>query len=215
MRKSKIDVYELTAKNKYTDSSEENMMEQDNLLEPSNTTINDENEQFFEMELEIDATLKNLATLTIYNWQSADATDSLAFSAASNMWNSIRHANDNGKSSALHHHLLQSKSDSSYIQVDLGLINNIDNETTTLWQTITKVFILITLDANAEVRDNVADANNFIKLRPTQVDAEFFSTLSDDIQPLVRSQQLNFIKHKLSMSIFKFIVKVKAYSLSP
>lgn len=35
------------------------------------------------MGLKIDTTIESLANLTLYNWQSIDATDSLAFSAAS------------------------------------------------------------------------------------------------------------------------------------
>lgn len=65
MRKSKIDVCELTAKNDHTRSSKENVIELDNLLEPSNTVVNDKNEQFFEMGLKTNATIKSLATLTI------------------------------------------------------------------------------------------------------------------------------------------------------
>ena len=205
MRKSKIDACELAARNDYTGSSEENVMEQDDPLEPSNAAVDDEDQQCFEMGLETDATIESLATLTIYNWRCADATDSLAFPAASHMWNSIRHADDNGKSSALHRHLVQSNSDPSHIQVDMGLINNIDNETTTLWQTITKASASTTSDANAEVGDNVAGADDAIQLRPTQIGAEFLPTLSNDIQPLVGSQQLDFIRRQLGMSIAKLI----------
>ncbi len=115
MRKSKIDACELAARNDHTGGSEENVMEQDDPLEPSNTAVDDKDEQFFEMGLETNATIENLATLTIYNWRSADATASLAFPTASHMWNSIRHADDNGESSAFHRHLLQSNSDSSNI----------------------------------------------------------------------------------------------------
>ena len=42
MRKSKINVYKLAAKNDYTGSSKENVMEQDDPLEPSNTAVNNE-----------------------------------------------------------------------------------------------------------------------------------------------------------------------------
>ncbi len=214
MRKSKIDACELAARNDHMGGSEKNVMEQDDPLEPSNAAVDDEDEQFFEMGLETNATIENLATLTIYNWRSADATDSLAFPAASHMWNSIRHADDNGESSALHCHLLQSNSDSGNIQVDMGLINNIDNETTTLWQTITKASASTTSDANTEVGDDIIGTDDSIQLRPTQVGAEFLPTLSNDIQPLVGSQQLDFIRRELGMSIFKFIVKVKANPLS-
>ncbi len=95
----------------------------------------------------------------------------------------------------------------------MGLINNIDNKTTTLWQTITKASISTTLNANVEVGDNIIGTNDSIQLRPTQVGAEFLPTLSNDIQPVVGSQQLDFIRQELGMSIFKFIVKVKANPL--
>ena len=67
------------------------------------------------MGLEINTTIKSLVTLTIYNSQLANAIDSLAFSKASHIWNSIRHANDNSKSFTLHRHLIQSNSDLGYI----------------------------------------------------------------------------------------------------
>ncbi len=85
------------------------------------------------MELKTDATIKSLATLTIYNWRSADAMDSLAFPVVSQMWNSIRNVDDNGKSSAFHCHLIQKNSDEGHIRGDMGLMNNINNETTILW----------------------------------------------------------------------------------
>ncbi len=107
------------------------MIGQDNLLEPSNVAV-DKDDRFFEMKLETNATIESLATLTVYNWQSANVTDSLAFLATSHMWNSIRHVDDNGKSSVLHCHLIQSNSNAGHIQVDMSLINNINDETTTL-----------------------------------------------------------------------------------
>ncbi len=78
------------------------------------------------------------------------------------MWNSIRHADNNSESSALYRHLLQSNLVSGHIQVDMGLINNIDNKTTTLWQIITKASTLITSDANAKMGDNVASTDNSV-----------------------------------------------------
>ncbi len=44
----------------------------------------------------------------------------------------------------------------------MGLIDNIDNETTTLWQIITKASTLTISDANIEIEDNIAGADNFI-----------------------------------------------------
>lgn len=54
-------------------------MEQDNFLELSNTAIKNKDKQFFEMGLEINAIIKNLATLTIDNWRSVKITNSLVF----------------------------------------------------------------------------------------------------------------------------------------
>lgn len=104
------------------------------------------------------------------------------------MWNSIWHANDNGKSFTFHYHLLQSNLDSVHIQVDMGLINNISNKTTILWQTITKASTSIISDINVEVEENVAGTDNSIYLRFPQVGAEFLPILFDDIQPFVGSQ---------------------------
>lgn len=80
IKKSKIDIYKLAARNNYTSRSEKNVMKQTNLLKPSNAEINNIDKQFFEIKLEIDAIIKSLAILTIYNWQLADIIDSLAFS---------------------------------------------------------------------------------------------------------------------------------------
>ncbi len=107
------------------------MIEQYDSLDPSNTAI-DEDDRFFEIELETDANIESLTTLTVYNWRSADVTDSFVFPATSQMWNSIRHADDNGKSSALHRHLIESNTDAGHIQVDIGLMNIINDETTML-----------------------------------------------------------------------------------
>ena len=105
MRKSKVDVCDLAARNEYTSSSKKYVMGQDNPLDPSNIAV-DKDKRFFKMELKTDAIIKSLATLTIYNWQSADVTDSLAFPVASYIWNSIRYADDNGKSSIFHRHFI-------------------------------------------------------------------------------------------------------------
>lgn len=83
-------------------------MEETNTLEPSNAKVDNVDEQFFEIRPETNTTIKSLATLTLYHWRSADATDSLAFPAVLYMWNDIRHDDDNGKSSALYRHLIQS-----------------------------------------------------------------------------------------------------------
>ncbi len=58
------------------------------------------------MGLEKDVSIKNLVILTVYNWQLTDVMDSLAFSTASYIWNSFRHADNSRKSSAIHYYLL-------------------------------------------------------------------------------------------------------------
>lgn len=80
-------------------------MRQNNPLKSSNIVIN-KNNRFFEIILEINTTIKSLATLIVYNWQSADATDSFIFSTALYIWNSIRHTYNNDKSSTLYCHLI-------------------------------------------------------------------------------------------------------------
>ncbi len=106
MRKSRIDARELAASNDYAVSQEENVMEEDIIINSDDIEIDDINEQCYDMELDTDASIENLVTLTVYNWRSTDATDSLAFPATSHMWNSLRHADENGKSSAIHCHLI-------------------------------------------------------------------------------------------------------------
>ncbi len=80
-------------------------------------------------------------------------------------------------------------------------MNNINDETTMLWQTITKASALTMSDVEAEVGDNVADNYDSMQLNPIQQGAEFFPTLSNDMQLLAGSQQLDFIRRKLGMSI--------------
>ena len=70
----------------------------------------------------------------------------------------------------------------------MSLINNISNETTMLWRTITKPSVLSMPDADAEDRNNIVGIYNFVQLRSIQQGAEFFSTLSNDIQLFVESQ---------------------------
>lgn len=50
----------------------------------------------------------------------------------------------------------------------MGLINNINNKITTLWQTITKASISTMLDAKAKIGNNIAGYYNFIQLYLTQ-----------------------------------------------
>lgn len=78
------------------------MIKQTNPPKPSIAKVEDVDKQFFEMRLEIDTIIKNLATLTIYNWQSIDITDSLAFSAVSYILNIIKYIDDNSKSFPLY-----------------------------------------------------------------------------------------------------------------
>ncbi len=66
-------------------------------------------------------------------------------------------------------------------------MNNIKDKTTTLWQTITKASASTMLDAEAEFGDNIAGNYDPIQLNPTQQGVEFFLILSNDMQPLARS----------------------------
>ena len=82
IKKSKIDIYELAARNNHISRWEKNVMEQANLLKPSNAEINNIDKQFIKIRLETDVIIKSLAIFTIYNWQSADVMNSLAFPTA-------------------------------------------------------------------------------------------------------------------------------------
>lgn len=130
-----------------------------------------------------------------------DVTDSLAFPAASHMWNNLGHADDSGESSSIHCHLIQSHSKSGQIQASMGLISDIENDITTIWQTITKAIASTTQDLAEEIGDNVDDACNSALVLPTQQDGQFLPTLSNDIQNLVGNQQLHLMKSELGMSI--------------
>ncbi len=44
----------------------------------------------------------------------------------------------------------------------MSLMNNFDNETIILWQTITKAFVSTTTDATAKIGDNVAEIDDFL-----------------------------------------------------
>ncbi len=66
MRKRKFDIRKLATSNYHMGSSERYVIEQDNILETSNAAVN-KDKQFFEMKLEIDATIKSLTTFTIDN----------------------------------------------------------------------------------------------------------------------------------------------------
>ncbi len=83
----------------------------------------------------------------------------------------------------------------------MGLMNNINDETTTLWQTITKASTSTMSDVKVEVGDNVAGNYDSMQLNPTQQGAEFFPTLSNDMQSFAGSQQLDFIRRELGMLI--------------
>lgn len=142
-------------------------MKQANPLEPNIAKVDNVDKQFFEMGLEINAPIKSLATLTIYNQQLANAIDSLTFSAALHMQNNIRHAKNNSKSSTFYCYFTQSNLHLGHIQGDIGLINNINNETTTLWQIIVKVSASTMSDADTKVRDNIIGTYYSIQLYST------------------------------------------------
>ncbi len=58
---------------------------------------------------------------------------------------------------------------------------------------MTKFSILTISDAKVEIGNDVAGNYNSMQLHPTQQSAEFLPTLSNDMQSLVESQQLDFI----------------------
>lgn len=58
-------------------------MRQDNILKANTAIVTNKDKQFFEMGLETDTTIKSLVTLTFYNWQLIDITNSLTFLATS------------------------------------------------------------------------------------------------------------------------------------
>lgn len=68
MAKSKIDIYELAARNDHTCSLEENAIGQADLLELNKAKITNVNKQFFKIGLETGASFKTLAILTLYKW---------------------------------------------------------------------------------------------------------------------------------------------------
>lgn len=75
-------------------------------MELNNATIN-KNKQFFKIKLETNTTIKKLAFLTVYNWQSVNIIDDLVFSAVLDMWNNIRYINNNDKSFAFYYQLIK------------------------------------------------------------------------------------------------------------
>lgn len=92
------------------------------------------------------------------------------------------------------------------MQVDISLINNINNETTMLWQAIKKASTSTISEAEAKIGNDIAGNYNSIQLYLTQEGVEFFLTLFNDIKSLIRSQQLDFIKRELSMSISRLML---------
>lgn len=65
MRKSKIDARELITSNDYVTSQKENVIKENIIMNPDNMKIDRKNKQYYNMELDIDASIKNLVTLTI------------------------------------------------------------------------------------------------------------------------------------------------------
>lgn len=98
-----MNIYKLIANNKYIVKLEENVMENDNIMEPANTEVDNIDKQFFAIRLNINITIKSLVILTIYNWQSIDITDSFAFLTFSHISNSIRHIVNNREFSTLYY----------------------------------------------------------------------------------------------------------------
>lgn len=69
------------------------MIKQANPLNISNAEVNNVDKQFFERRLEVDTTIKSLATLIIYNWQLTNAIDSFAFLVTLYIRNNIKYTN--------------------------------------------------------------------------------------------------------------------------
>lgn len=78
------------------------------------------------------------------------------------MWNTIRHINNNGKSSALYCHLIQSNLDLNGKKVNINFTNNDENKTIILWQIIKKISTSTTSNTNAKVQNYIASTDNFI-----------------------------------------------------
>lgn len=76
------------------------------IINLDNIKINHINKQCCDIRLDTDAFIKNLVTLTIYNWQLTDAIDCLVYPAASYMLNSLSHVNNSGKSFAIYCHII-------------------------------------------------------------------------------------------------------------
>lgn len=68
MRKSRIDVHELIASNDCAISQEENVIKEDIIINLDNIGIDDINKLYYDIELDINTFIKNLVTLTVYNW---------------------------------------------------------------------------------------------------------------------------------------------------
>ena len=77
--------------------------------------------------------VKSLGTFTVYNWQSSDLHQYLAYLATSHMWNNFWRVDDNNESMALYLYLTIVNRGSSQAHIKKGLISNIENDITTLW----------------------------------------------------------------------------------
>lgn len=62
MRKNRIDVCELAASNNDVVSQEKNVMKENIMINSNNIGIHDVNEQYYDVELYIDTSIKNLVT---------------------------------------------------------------------------------------------------------------------------------------------------------
>ena len=133
-------------------------------------------------------------TLTIYSWQFSNSNECLAYLVAFHIWNSFRYTNNNGKSTILYHDLTISNIGSTQVNIKMGLISNIENETTILWYIITKTVVLSTLEIAREVGNDINDGYRSIKLFFTTPDREFTSHLVNDIKSSIGSYEPDFIK---------------------
>ena len=71
---------------------------------------------------------KSLVTLTMYNWQSLDLNERLAYPTTSYIWNSLKCIDNNEEFVTVHNHLIITNTGSSQAYIKMRLINNIEND---------------------------------------------------------------------------------------
>lgn len=141
-----------------------------------------------------------------------DATDCLAFPAASHMLNSIRTANENGTSPLIHQPLSTSNSNANSIQADIDLFNEISANTTTLWQTVTKAAATITLEEVNLVKDNLDNDHAQAATIRLNNESMFLPSVDENVNTLLQPQQLQQLRIKLGMFQY-FVILFRARAM--